>query len=264
MRACTPRLTRRSRFDTFERTRGTSPSLKFAVPVGVVYAMPMNACPECKAEIPPDEINVAKDVALCRSCNKAFALSSLVHGANIPGSVDLAAPPPGAWYRDDGVEVVIGATTRSAATGFFFTLFATFWNGITWTVLLGTLTGLIKPSNSSGQSQSPVFIALFLVPFVLIGIGTALAAVFCWIGRSEVHIRGADGAVFLGFGSIGWTRRFNVAEVSDVTIEAASWRQNNRAVYQVVLKGPDLRFGGSLTRERRDFLAAALRKQIKG
>lgn len=228
----------------------------------------MNVCPDCKAAIPVEEINVAKDVAFCRACNKAFALSSLVHGAVVPVGVDFATPPPGAWYWDNGVEVVIGATTKSLGTGIFFLFFTTFWNSITWTFVIGALGGFFKnaPSQGSGSgssNQPPEFILLFMVPFVLVGIATAIAAGFCFIGRVETRLRGTEGTAFVGIGTLGWRKQFNASEVTDVTIDAATWQQNNRVVYQIVLRGPDIRFGGGLSEERRKFVAAALRRQIK-
>lgn len=228
----------------------------------------MNVCPDCKAAISSDEINVAKDVAFCRACNKAFSLSALVHGAVVPSEVNFAAPPSGSWYRDNGVEVVIGATTKSLGTGMFFLFFTTFWNSITWTFVIGALVGLFKnaPSHGSGvgrSSQPPEFILLFMVPFVLVGIGTAVAAAFCFIGRVEARLRGPDGTAFVGLGAVGWRKRFNAGEVTDVTIDPASWQQNGRSVYQIVLRGPDIRFGGGLSDDRRNFVAAALRRQIK-
>lgn len=235
----------------------------------------MVLCPDCRAAIPVGDVNVAKDIAFCRACNKGHAISEVVRGAVAPPAVDVASPPPGAWCRDDGREVVIGATARSLSTGVFFLLFATLWNGITWTMLIGTLSGAMQPA-TGGQPAPPTpptppppatFIVLFLTPFVLIGIATAIAAAFSLMGRVEAVITAEHARIFTGVGSLGWTRRFNPPAVTAVTIEPASWRSNRRAVYQVVLKGAgragaDLRFASGLSNDRKRFVAGALRTQL--
>src|SRR5207253_8518559 len=87
-------------------------------------------CPKCHRQIPIADVNVATDVALCRSCNLVHKLSELVQVAELEEGVDFARLPAGAWYRDSGMGVVIGATHRSLGTAFALLLFTLFWNGI--------------------------------------------------------------------------------------------------------------------------------------
>lgn len=234
----------------------------------------MSTCPDCHAAIVSDDINVAKDIAFCRPCNKPFALSALVHGTVVPSNIDLANPPQGAWYRDDGVVVEMGATTRAVGLAIFFLFFSSFWNAITWTFVIGAIWGLFSgasnaasPTNpagpaSSSSSNPPGFTLLFMIPFILVGLVTAVAVLFYLFGAVRVTMRGTEGLITTGVGPILRRRRFNPADVVDVAIEPASWRQNNQTVYQIVLKTMDLKFGSGLTTARREFLAAALRQQL--
>jgi hypothetical protein len=97
-------------------------------------------CPTCRAGFADDDVNVAKDVAYCRGCDKAYTLSELARGVETV-DVDLSIPPRGAWFRDDGLEASIGAVWRNLATGIFFLIFALFWNTITWGMLAAMLLG---------------------------------------------------------------------------------------------------------------------------
>src|SRR5690606_3231231 len=79
---------------------------------------------------PAEDVNVATDVAFCRSCNQALKLSTLVHEMALDPAVDLERPPNGAWYSSSALGSKIGASQRSigGAIGTFF--FGAFWNGI--------------------------------------------------------------------------------------------------------------------------------------
>ncbi len=91
-------------------------------------------------------------MAFCRKCDKGFSLSDLVHEGAVPGGVDLANPPRGAWYRDEDGAVRVGALTRSGA-GMFLVVFAIFWNSITWFFVSAFLVELIKPGTIPMQNN---------------------------------------------------------------------------------------------------------------
>ena len=231
-------------------------------------------CPGCGNPFADDDVNVARDVAYCRGCDKAHALSSLVSprqeavqpDADLTG-VDLLHPPAGAWYRDDGMEVVVGASTRQAAIAGFFVLFAGFWNLITWTILIAMIFGSSNVSgpgitHSGGQTQVDWFAYLFMIPFVGVGLGTGCAAIVLLLGRCEVRIRGLEGELFRGVWFLSRRTPFDPSAVTRVHLAESSWKQNNRAMEEVELAGPGLRFGAWLSPPRRQFMAAALKKVL--
>jgi len=88
--------------------------------------MPTPVCSKCRRTIPPDEINVANDVAYCRDCNISYRLSELTFGGDISVNLDLNHPPKDAWFVNDGGGTVIGATNRSLGTAFGLLFFALF------------------------------------------------------------------------------------------------------------------------------------------
>lgn len=158
-------------------------------------------CPKCEGEIAEADVNVGANVAFCRVCDEAFALSLLAKGVLVNSGgdpaamfqaptevVDISNPPKGCSYADDGMEVVVTASCRSE-TGWFFLLFSGFWNAITWSVGLAMIF--------SGDSGDLVAV-LFMIPFMLIGIGTAIAALVGLWGRVRVRVGREDGEVFLG------------------------------------------------------------------
>ncbi len=242
------------------------------------------ACRKCKKVIPAEDINVAADVAYCRTCNISHNLSALTSGTELDAQVDLLNPPPGAWHSNDGSGVTIGATHRSIGGALGALVFGLFWNGIVSVFVLfalaGTLThfGLTLPHwfpapRMNGQEMSvgmTIFMWIFLTPFILIGLAMMGAFLSCLGGKTEVRISFEQGSVFTGLGSFGWRRRFTPANVKQVSIEDKRWQDNNgRAQRKSVIvletsEGKALRFGGSLSPERRKFVAGALRRALLG
>jgi len=223
-------------------------------------------CPKCGGVIPQDDINVAKDIAFCRKCDKGFALSDLVSDHAIP-NVDLSNPPRGAWYRDDGGQVSIGASLRSAGGALGVLFFAGFWNLISWGIFTAMLKGSGNVSgpgihHSGGKTVVDGAAYLFITPFLLIGAVAALLVVLLLVGRVEVIIRGQEGSVFTGAGSLGSRLFFDPASVTGVALRPSNWTKNNQPQYAICLDGPALKFGSTLPEPKRRFIAAALRKVL--
>ena len=87
-------------------------------------------CSKCGKVIPADDVNVARDVAFCRSCNLASPLSSLASGLVLDSNVDLYQPPQGCWHRPTGMGSLVGASHRSLLMALPLLGVALFWNGI--------------------------------------------------------------------------------------------------------------------------------------
>jgi hypothetical protein len=221
-------------------------------------------CPTCRRSFADDDVNVAKDVAYCRGCDKAYALSELARGLEA-GDADLSMPPKGAWYRDDGVEVSLGSTWRSPTVGVFFLIFTVFWNSVTWSILgamIGGAANVHGPgiTHSNGVTTVAPTAYLLFIPFVLVGLGTALAAAVIWFGRAELTIRGNDAVLFRGVGGLGLRSRFDLSTVTGVGIATASWTRNNQPVHHISIEGPGINFGTGFSKDQQKFLVAAIRK----
>jgi len=236
-------------------------------------------CPACGTPIPSEDINVSTDVALCRRCDRSHGYAELAR-ADVYSGVDPSAPPKGAWLRDDGVEIRVGATTRSLALAAFMLLFTAFWNTITWIFVAVGVAGLMSAINpsllpswlpNSASTVVPrglsIILLLFMTPFVAIGLLTAWLALLAMFGRTEVRLRGDDGAVFTGIGAVGRARRFSAAAVESVSKEKKVRRvkHGEHEFFTIRIKADRvLEFGDTLTEERRRFLAAILRSLLLG
>src|SRR2546423_14891185 len=157
-------------------------------------------CPHCKGVIPSADINVANDIAFCRTCNLSHSLSALTSGVIIDQEVDLSRPPDGAWSRREPVGQVIGATHRSAGQAAGFALFCLFWNGIVSVfvllVLASTLQHICLPlphwfpsPMSHGRPISlglTIFLWLFLSPFFAVGFSMVAVFLICLGGSHGV------------------------------------------------------------------------------
>ncbi len=241
--------------------------------------MPTPTCTRCRRTIPPEDINVANDVAYCRNCNISYSLAALTFETGLDATVDLNRPPAGAWCINDGGGTVIGATNRSlvAAAGL---LFATlFWNGIVSVFVAAAVSGTFHvlhipqpswfpaPKMNGGDMGSGMvlFMWLFLTPFIAIGLILAASCLTTLFGRTEARVAGTQGSIFTGIGSLGWRRRFDPAQVKDVRIYQKI-NNEGRDTFVILIEshtGKQMKFGAFLSNERRQFMLGALRKTLR-
>ncbi len=235
-------------------------------------------CPRCCQTIPSEDVNVVTDVAFCRACNLTTSLSGQASSVPLDPNVDITSPPAGAWYRDDGLELRVGASCRSLGSTLGLLFISAFWNGIVsvFVVLAISATlhhiGVAQPSwfptpKMNGSTMGvgmTLFLWLFLTPFILIGSAMIGALLTSMMGHTEVRVRGGEGKVFTGIGSIGFTKRFDATGVSEIRNEDRQYRDSdgdNRTKKQIVLEitsAKRITFGSMLRDDRRAFVASAL------
>jgi len=234
-------------------------------------------CSKCGRTIPGEDVNVARDVAYCRSCNLVNELSALLTGAELTHGVDFSNPPKGVKHDVYAEGLITSATHRSIGAAIGGLAVALFWNGITSIFVLivtgATLRNMHIPlpvwfpsPEMNGAPMSigmTIFMWLFLSPFIAIGmmmIGSFLLSIG---GRTEIRIYQGKGVVFTGIGPLGYRRRFMVSEVSDVRIEE-SYGENQTKTNVIIetREGRIIKFGSMLTEERRRFLGAVLHKTL--
>lgn len=244
--------------------------------------MPTPTCSKCNQAIPGDDVNVASDIAYCRTCNISYKLSELTHDAELSANLDLHHPPKGAWHRNSGAGTNIGATHRSLGAALVSLFFGLFWNGIVSVFVLLALSATLHhlhidlpgwfpaPKMNGGDMGvgMTLFLWIFLTPFILVGLllmGTFLS---CLFGHTEVRLLNAQSAVFVGIGSLGYTRRFDASQVEDVRIDDRQWRDSDgdrRRKTCIVIEtraGKQIKFGSMLSEERRKFVAGAVRQAL--
>ncbi len=240
-------------------------------------------CPRCGKIIPVEDINVAKDVALCRSCNLVSALSSLVSAYALEPDVDLHQPPPGCWHRSTGFGTVVGATHRSLGTALSLLAVALFWNGIVSIFVLVAISSTLHllhvpvpdwfpAPKMNGETMSvgmTIFIWIFLTPFITIGMIMIAGFISAAGGHTEVRVERGEVAVATGIGPIAWNRRFMAADLKGIRIEERPSRGSDgdiRPKFQIVAElqsGRLIKFGTALREGRLRFLAAAADKLIR-
>ena len=241
-------------------------------------------CPSCHANIPPDDVNVAADTAMCRGCGELSRPSDAVAGERIGlGDASPDEPPSGCSFEDDGLDRVWRASTRSWTLGGFFLLFSTFWCLVTSVFVallsaatlnaIGIDTGFkpeIKTDSGApfGDSTGELLIGwLFMTPFILIGLGTATFAFVSLAGSLEVRVRQSEGVVRTGWGPLSLRKKFDASRVTRVANGLSSFRVNNRRQPLLELEhggaGGKIRFGSTLSRPRLAWLTVVLRRDLK-
>lgn len=207
----------------------------------------MIKCPKCGAPIPPEQVNVGTDIAFCTRCNDGFKVSSVV--TSEPEKTEFPKVTQGTWFREDADGVVVGATTRSPIA-FFLVPFMLVWSG-------GSLGGIYGSQLASGKFH-PIM-SLFGIPFVLGSVlFWSLALMSIW-GKVEVHI-GRRSSVFVGIGSLGWTRQFSWPDVKAIRECEMNLRYPGGHQGAISLEGATrLRFGSGLNASRLYFVVKTLK-----
>jgi len=225
-------------------------------------------CPNCRAKIATDDINVSTDVALCRSCGNTCHVSEVLGGTStilssllssvVPpsGPVDLNSPPSGAWYTPLADGFTAGTSTRSWMA-LFIVPFTCVWSG-------GSMTGIYGTQLMKGHFNLPM--SLFGLPFLIGSIFLVSWCVMSVAGKVTVSVHGDRLAIFTGVGPLGVTRTANVSDFRSVREDFGYGSMNsNRGSRVIRLEGNrSMAFGSMLSNERRHFLVGALQTALSG
>ena len=204
--------------------------------------------------IPLEDINVSKDIVFCRQCSNTFSFAELTSDQTAL-DVDVSQPPGGAWVKNQGLDSEVGATTRSWVA-LILVPFALVWSG-------GSLGGIYGTQIAKGQFELGQ--SLFGIPFLIGSLVLVPIALMTIFGKVVVRRSGDQGSVFIGFGLIGWTRRFRWSEIRAVRSTLSTWQQNGRNMPLIELQGSKpIRFGSQLSENRRNFMIAVLKRQMLG
>ena len=213
------------------------------------------ACPTCGRAIVPDDVNVARDVAFCRACNEAFALSEMLQDEQGQAvHVDPSRPPKGVNVEESHDSFSITATTRHPMA-FFLVPFMCVWSGF-------SLGGIYGSQIISGEFN--LFMSLFGLPFLAGTILFGSLAVMAVCGKVRVRVQGDQGEVFTGVGPLGRRKRFNWYAVKAVNEIVSNTRYpNNPGGQCIALDGAKrVKFGSLLSTERRYFVMGVLKQML--
>lgn len=227
-------------------------------------------------------MNIREGVALCPGCGTLTRLSELNTSARSIGEI-LSRPPSGCSIVSDGQRLTATAAMQSLPGFLLPAAFALFWNSITSLFVLIAIAGLYAnlvgplpnwfpaPGMKDGKPEmngapmnlgETLFLCLFLIPFVAIGIGMVAAAVLNLLGKVEVIIDEFDSCVATGVGFLKWKKRFDPREVKAVVFGARAWQSEEEETNKLIEISADRRvkFGSMLQSDRLEWLRAALRE----
>ena len=210
-------------------------------------------CPTCSKQIPPNQLNVETDVALCSQCNEAFSIATLVAAGQDSGDFDFSDTPRGTWFSETFAGWTIGATTRSPIA-FFLVPFMCVWSGFS----LGGIYGM-----QIVEGKFNLGLSLFGIPFVIGTLIFGSIAVMSVCGKIILTVDNDMGHIFTGVGAIGWKRYFDWASITRIEDDHLGLHYSGSQGLVIALVGKTrLKFGSMLTESRRFFFLQGLRKLL--
>lgn len=222
-------------------------------------------CPTCGQRIPAADADVGTGFARCLPCDEVFRLDALLPPAETPPQDRRPprAPKPESTRVELATEgerlVVLLPKGGNRAAGCFFLFFSAFWNAITWTfVAVAGIAG-------GAEDGPPWFVLLFLLPFMLVGIGTALAALYLLAGRTALSVDREEIALVRALFGREWVRRRPSADCLAVE-ERVAYSQNDQPVHGVGLtfrQGQPWTIGAGLSAEERAWLRYEIDRHLR-
>ncbi len=216
------------------------------------------SCPKCSEEIPPANINIAEGICACPRCGEVFKIAPFLRDE---ATVERIPKPAGSRVelleeKDSLGLIVPPGSNRGAA--WFLLLFALFWNGITWPMVIANVFGL---RHTTGLS---VFGTLFMIPFICVGVVVLVAALYMFSGEFTLLIDRSECRASWKLYRWSHTKVVPTGDLKGV-VEQVSYTQNDRPVYGIGLQygTKSLKFGAGLTAEERRWLVGELRHFLK-
>jgi hypothetical protein len=194
----------------------------------------------------------------------------------------LANPPPGCAFRRTAAGFEVEASTRGWQAVMLIP-FALAWNAFLVNFFGGFLGGLLSavgeaqqgaeeaaPADDGGEGMAigfVIFICLFMVPFVVVGLGMIGAALMSLLGTVRVSVDRGQGRVFAGIGRLGRSRKFDWEAVRKLV----PIRPPGQPMPPIGIPGlgafridadRKVKVGRMLTQERGQFMVGALRAML--
>lgn len=211
-------------------------------------------CSHCGAVVALEDVNVAQDIALCRSCGKTMPFSDIAPLAGAE-QVDFRNPPKGVRLDHSTIRGKTVIYRKIHPMVFFLIPFTLAWSGFS---LVGIYGSQIR------EGEFDVGASLFGLPFLIGSIVLVSAIVFLLFGRWRFSLRNGMLEVAAEVGPVGWRRRMACDKSARVSIRRASWTKNNQPQHhiQVDCMGNTLKFASILPDAPKHFIAEAIRRMI--
>ena len=170
-------------------------------------------------------------------------------------AVEFPEPPPNLKidYAIEGSEIhftLPRAGFRGAAI--FLAVFAVFWNGFIFMFIMALLSGNV-------ESASPrLFMLLFLLPFIAVGVGLAVGV--CFMVRAQTHVLASPQHV-TSYATL-WGKDWRIKSIPCDEIEEIELHQADESGTQSIYIRSDtvsLDVGGTLPQPDRQWLCDAIK-----
>jgi hypothetical protein len=211
-------------------------------------------CQLCGGVIALADVNVATDLALCRTCGKTMPFSEITP---IPGAaeVDLQRPPKGVRIEDSTLRGRSIFYRKISPIVLFLIPFTAVWSG-------GSMLGIYGTQLKEGHFD--LARSLIGLPFLLGTVVLVSVILFSLFGRWRIGYSGGILTVALEVGPLGWTRRLACDRSACVNIRPAKWQRNNvpQHLIQVECQGNTLKFASPIPDEAKAFIAEAVRRTL--
>ena len=211
-------------------------------------------CQFCRAGIALADVNVAADIALCRTCGKTMPFSAIAPLAGA-AEVDPQRPPKGVRIEDSAIRGRSIIYRKISPIVLFLIPFAAAWSG-------GSMFGLYGTQLREGHFD--LLRSLFGLPFLVVTVILVSLILFMLFGRWRIGYAQGLLTVAMEIGPFGWTRRLTCDRSARVSVQTSIWQRNGtqQRVIQVDCQGNTLKFGSALPDPALTFIAEALRRSI--
>ncbi|MEQ8763870.1 MAG: hypothetical protein RL885_08085 [Planctomycetota bacterium] len=214
-------------------------------------------CPQCRLEIPAEDVHLDTSLAKCRRCDSVFDFTEQVPRSERRRDAarrDSARPreniaaPKGIELRDDGWGGLSIERRWLSPLTFFLLVFVIFWDGflIFWYSMAGKFAG--------GEEGGMFSMLFFLFPLIHVAVGLALTyfVVASFFNRTTLQCR--DGRLTVTHGPFPWPgkRDLDASDIAQLYTKERIRRGNNGGVhtsYQLRLRtkgGQDVKLLSSL------------------
>lgn len=208
-------------------------------------------CPDCRAEIPEDDFNIAKDIAYCRSCSTMFEFSALTKRAELE-QVDLEEMPKHLkvvpHYQGEILEY-----KKVPAEVLFLIFFDLFWTGI-------VSAAIFLPEEGEGP---PI---LFLIPFVLVSIGIFFGILFMLFGKQTFSVGDHETVIRHGLAGIARKKSFLNDDVKSIIIQKGTFSVNDVVQDEICVNlhsGGTVKFGATIEEYCQKYVASWLQSKLE-
>jgi hypothetical protein len=159
-----------------------------------------------------------------------------------------------------------------------------FWNSLVSVFLLLAFAGLFTnllgplpnwfpaPGLQNGKPQmngqpmdlgTTLFLFVFLIPFVLVGVLMTGFAIMNLVGKVEVALDQFESSVSTGIGFLIWRRRFDCNCVHAIRIAATPWQRGDDANECIELSADrTIKFGSFLATEKKEWMRAVVKELL--